>query len=152
MGTGLNHRCLSQSHPWGLVGFHSRSFSGDAKTGYLYNGHDDVMPYQMILTSDVFLHRNYIRLFTETIPRPILKEVDSAMNCEDLAMNFLVSHYCNCAGAFHVKTKKPVTPLKSDPSHARHARLDNYKQRSGCLNSFAKYYPTFPLHSNWCTY
>ena len=39
-----------------------------------------------------FIHKAYFFQYTYEMPEKIRKEVDLKMNCEDIAMNFLVSH------------------------------------------------------------
>jgi hypothetical protein len=52
----------------------------------------DECRYNIILTSGAFLHRNYLYAYW-TIMSPAIREwVDKLTNCEDIAMNFLVSH------------------------------------------------------------
>lgn len=46
----------------------------------------------MILTGAAFFHKYYSYLYTYSMPAAIRNKVDESMNCEDIAMNFLVSH------------------------------------------------------------
>lgn len=39
-----------------------------------------------------FYHKMYTYLYTYEMPSAIREKVDEMMNCEDIAMNFLVSH------------------------------------------------------------
>lgn len=39
-----------------------------------------------------FIHKYYLYLYTYWLPQAIRDMVDEYMNCEDIAMNFLVSH------------------------------------------------------------
>ena len=39
-----------------------------------------------------FIHKKYYFQYTYEMPEKIRNEVDVRMNCEDIAMNFLVSH------------------------------------------------------------
>ena len=47
----------------------------------------------------------YTYLYTYMMPQPIRDKVDEYMNCEDIAMNFLVSHV----------TRKPPIKVSSSP-------------------------------------
>ena len=46
----------------------------------------------MVLTGAAFYHKYYSYIYTHVMPAVIRETVDSFMNCEDLAMNFLISH------------------------------------------------------------
>ena len=48
--------------------------------------------YSMVLTGAAFYHKYYNYLYTEWLSPLLLKTVDQAENCEDILMNFLVSH------------------------------------------------------------
>lgn len=54
----------------------------------------------MVLTGAAFFHKYYAYQFSYFMPQVIRDKVDEYMNCEDIAINFLVSHI----------TRKP--PLK----------------------------------------
>lgn len=56
----------------------------------------------MVLTGAAFIHKHYTYLYTHWLPQAIRDKVDEYMNCEDIAMNFLISHI----------TRKP--PVKVD--------------------------------------
>lgn len=75
-----------------LVGFPSRShYWDDRKHKWVYTskwGND----YSMILTGAAFYHRYYNALFSKVLSPSLQNMVDSAGNCEDILMNFLVSH------------------------------------------------------------
>jgi len=45
----------------------------------------------MVLTGAAFVHKYYLYLYTYHLPQAIRDKVDEYMNCEDIAMNFLVS-------------------------------------------------------------
>jgi hypothetical protein len=48
--------------------------------------------YSMVLTGAAFYHRYYNTLYTETLSSTLHKTVEQSQNCEDILMNFLVSH------------------------------------------------------------
>lgn len=48
--------------------------------------------YSMVLTGAAFYHRYYNALYTEVLSSTLHKTVEQAQNCEDILMNFLVSH------------------------------------------------------------
>ena len=46
----------------------------------------------MVLTGAAFYHKYYSYVYTHVMSPSIRDTVDTFMNCEDLAMNFLISH------------------------------------------------------------
>lgn len=48
--------------------------------------------YSIILTGAAFYHRYYNTLYTELLSSTLHKTVEQSQNCEDILMNFLVSH------------------------------------------------------------
>lgn len=96
----------------------------------------------MILTQTVFMHREYMRVFWERAPSAMIQHIDDNMNCEDIALNMIVSELCGCEAALQVAMtsemyKTSEKGLSNRPGH--------YAKRYECLNEFAKYYETFPL-------
>lgn len=57
----------------------------------------------MVLTGAAFFHKYYAYLYSYSMPQAIRDKVDEYLNCEDLAMNFLVSHI----------TRKPPIKVQS---------------------------------------
>ena len=57
----------------------------------------------MVLTGAAFFHKYYSYMYSHVMPQAIRDKVDEFMNCEDIAMNFLVSH---------VTRQPPVKVLK----------------------------------------
>jgi alpha-1,4-N-acetylglucosaminyltransferase EXTL3 len=44
------------------------------------------------LAGAAFLHKYYMYLYSYWLPQAVRDKVDEYMNCEDIAMNFLISH------------------------------------------------------------
>jgi alpha-1,4-N-acetylglucosaminyltransferase EXTL3 len=118
-----------------------------------YGGYDD-HPYHFILTGSAFFHRNYLQLFTHHAPAAMLQYIDDAMNCEDLAMNFIVADRCRCSAIFHVPPREPIeSPTHSSFLRKRlSARAEHYSKRSECLNFFARQYAEYPIRRGWCIF
>ena len=75
-----------------IVGFPARShFWNPTKKKWVYTSkwNND---YSMVLTGVAFYHRYYHHLYTHWLSPGLRKAVDDAGNCEDILMNFLVSH------------------------------------------------------------
>lgn len=96
----------------------------------------------MVLTGAAFYHKLYSYLYTYEMPSIIRDKVDELINCEDIAMNFLVSHVTQkppikvtsrwtfrCPGC-------PVT-LSEDETH--------FQERHACINYFSQVYGYTPL-------
>ena len=96
----------------------------------------------MVLLGAAFFHKFYSYLYTYTVPQAIKDHIDEFMNCEDIAMNFLVAHTTQrpplkvtsrwtfrCAGC--------SSALSSDDSH--------YNERNNCITLFEKVYGYNPL-------
>lgn len=53
--------------------------------------------YSIILTKVAFLHHKYFKMYTEKVPKAIHDYIDAHKNCEDIAMQFLVSNVTRTA-------------------------------------------------------
>ncbi|CAM9463256.1 unnamed protein product [Lampetra fluviatilis] len=98
----------------------------------------------MVLTGAAFYHKYFNYLYTYKMPGDIKGWVDNHMNCEDIAMNFLVS---NVTGKPPIK----VTPRKKfkcpECTAIDGLSLDqtHMVERSECINKFASVFETMPL-------
>ncbi|QQP34616.1 Exostosin3like, partial [Caligus rogercresseyi] len=125
-----------------LVGFPGRFHAWDSlHSSWNYNSNYSC-ELSMVLTGAAFYHKYYSYLYTYEMPQAIRSKVDEYMNCEDLAMNFLVSH---------VTRKPPVkvtsrwtfrcpgcpVSLSEDDSH--------FIERHACINFFKEVYGYMPL-------
>ena len=84
---------LWSSHSKQIVGLWPRAHKISNFFGfrrYRYKGRPSV-GFSMVLTKFMVLHRRYLTMYTEESSREIRDYVDSVQNCEDIAMNFLVS-------------------------------------------------------------
>ncbi|XP_030754970.1 exostosin-3 [Sitophilus oryzae] len=126
-----------------IVGFPGRFHAWDlnTKNSWLYNSNYSC-ELSMVLTGAAFLHRYYLHLYWKWLPQAIRDKVDEYMNCEDIAMNFLVSHI----------TKKPPVKVTSrwtfrclgcpqslseDDTH--------FQERHKCINFFSQVFGYTPL-------
>ncbi|XP_042156465.1 exostosin-like 3 [Oncorhynchus tshawytscha] len=110
-----------------IVGFPGRFHAWDVNhQSWLYNSNYSC-ELSMVLTGAAFFHKYYAYLYSYVMPQAIRDMVDEYINCEDIAMNFLVSHI----------TRKP--PIK--PPFHRHS----YPERHKCINFFVKVYGYMPL-------
>ncbi|KAF2354134.1 Exostosin C-terminal [Trinorchestia longiramus] len=125
-----------------VVGFPGRFHAWDTiHNSWLYNSNYSC-ELSMVLTGAAFFHKSYSFLYSQVMPQAIRDKVDEFMNCEDIAMNFLVSHMTRkppvkvtsrwtfrCPGC-------PVS-LSEDDSH--------FTERHHCINFFSQVYGYNPL-------
>ncbi|CAF3833852.1 unnamed protein product [Rotaria magnacalcarata] len=78
-----------KENPSRLVGFISRSHKSNTSA---YDTSSSSCSYSMILTGAAFLHRWYLDFYTNIMSDQIRQYVQLNMNCEDIAMNFLISY------------------------------------------------------------
>lgn len=125
-----------------LVGFPGRFHVWDVRHGgWLYNS-NYTCELSMVLTGAAFYHKYYSYLYTYWLPREIRSIVDEYMNCEDIAMNFLVSYI----------TKKPPVKVTSRwtfrcpgcPETLSKVE-SHFDERHMCLNRFTKVIGHMPL-------
>nr|XP_018903394.1 PREDICTED: exostosin-1 [Bemisia tabaci] len=128
------------SFPDRIVGYPARSHYWDdtkASWGYTSKWTND---YSIILTGAAFYHRYYHFLYSEWLSPLLLKTVEQSANCEDILINFLVSHV----------TRRPpikVTQRKhyKDQPRSPWNDPDHFLQRQTCLNTFAAVFGYMPL-------
>jgi len=93
--------------------------------------------YSMTLPRASFLHRDYLDLYTDALPRPIYAYVAANLECEDVAMSFLVSSLTNgkpplLADYWAVKS---MVKLYSESKIS--GGRDHKSTRDACVNDFA---------------
>jgi len=132
-----------------LVGFPSRTHVWNNQTKQWKYESEWTNDVSMVLTGAAFYHKYWHYMFTYN-PSQEGKEIknwlDQRMNCEDIAMNFLIA---NATGKSPIK----VTPRKkfkcSTPECNNAAMLSNYQshltERSDCVNFLVKKYGYMPL-------
>lgn len=132
---------LWRSSPLSLVGFSPRIAQVDfttSTTRYLrwqhtwWNG-----LYSIVLTKIAFLHRDYLKRFSDTVPQDVRRYVDEHRNCEDLAMAFVVANSPGSSGPVWVRgyvQEEASTGISSGISH--------FEQRSECLAMLSRSVPT----------
>lgn len=76
-----------------VVGFPGRFHAWDPNFHNSWNYNSNYScELSMVLTGAAFIHKHYTYLYTYWLPQAIRDKVDEYMNCEDIAMNFLISH------------------------------------------------------------
>uniref|UniRef100_A0A1A9VGR4 Exostosin-2 n=1 Tax=Glossina austeni TaxID=7395 RepID=A0A1A9VGR4_GLOAU len=129
-----------------IVGFPSRLHVWNNFTSHWRYESEWTNQISMVLTGAAFLHKYWSYMYTYRMP-PIIKQiVDSRMNCEDIAMNFLVANVTN-------KPPIKVTPRKKFKcpecinNEMLSADLNHMRERSYCINEFTQIYGRMPLRA-----
>ncbi|XP_030759809.1 exostosin-2 [Sitophilus oryzae] len=129
-----------------IVGFPSRMHVWNNVTNSWGYESEWLNEISMVLTGAAFLHKYWSYLYTNALPSNIRDWVDEEMNCEDIAMNFLVANITN-------KPPIKVTPRKKFkcPECTNNEMLSadkgHMEARSNCVDRFAKIFGRMPLNS-----
>ncbi|KAK9473530.1 glycosyl transferase family 64 domain-containing protein [Dipodascopsis tothii] len=123
-----------QRQPDSLVGFAPRAdcYDKDSETTkYCWAYRMSPQRYSIMLTKLMFMDANFLFLWRCGLPDYILKYVDDLINCEDIAMNFLVTGVTN-APPIHVVSDEVYdfgleNGISSSPTH--------WKVRGQCVNT-----------------
>lgn len=125
-----------------IVGFPGRFHAWDVHSNaWLYNSNYSC-ELSMVLTGAAFFHKYYSYLYTYTMPQAIRSKVDEFINCEDIAMNFLVSHITRkppikVTSRWTFRCPGCPQTLSNDSSH--------FEERHRCINFFVRVYGYMPL-------
>lgn len=134
-----------------LVGFPSRWHRWDNATASWGYESDWRSHSSMVLTGAAFYHKYWHYVYTAA-PSPGAKAVkdwvDERMNCEDLAMNFLIA---NATGkpAIKVAARKKFKCPNPDcvNNEVLSMKSEHMAERSACLDFFSRAYGYMPLRS-----
>ncbi len=88
-----------------------------------------------LFTGAAFVHKHYLYLYSNWLPQAIRDKVDQYMNCEDLAMNFLVSH---------ITKKPPVKVVQIVIYGTTKLNIKNHQ-----LLTFGLFYISLKVTSRW---
>ena len=129
-----------------LVGFPGRNhkqWSSNNKQGFLYQSEwsNDI---SMVLTGVAFYHKIYNYLFTYKMPKGIVRYIDKRMNCEDIAMNFLIANLTR-KSPIKVTTRKRFICPQCSSNESLWSETSHFLKRSECLVEFTKYFGHMPL-------
>jgi len=129
-----------------IVGWVARYHHWDEGGGRWLYGTGLTCQVSMALTGAAMFHKYYSYVYSYWMPQKIREMVDERMNCEDIAMNFLIAHI----------SKKP--PIKVGVRRSLHSGCKScdgdpglsssrahYLERDLCMNVFAEVYGYVPL-------
>ena len=125
-----------------LVGFPGRFHAWDKNhSSWNYNSNYSC-ELSMVLTGAAFYHKYYHFRYSLDMPSAIREKVDQYMNCEDIAMNFLVAHI----------TRKPPIKVTSRWTFrcpgcpvSLWEEETHFQERHECINYFEDIYGYMPL-------
>lgn len=123
-----------------IVGFPARYHARYGDSMFYNSNHTCQM--SMILTGAAFLHKNYLSAYTYHMPSEIRKHVDNIKNCEDIAMNFLVSHLTRKPP---IKTTSRWTLKCPTCTESLFKTDSHFEKRHECIRLFSKIYGYNPL-------
>jgi len=140
-----------QAFPHRIVGFPSRRHQYHERMNkYAYTSKPG-NEYSLVLTGAAFIHIYYYRLFASLPPSSIAK-VDEYANCEDILVNFMVSHVTGLPPIKVTQKKQYMTrPDSNEPEPIRgklSSHWDNsthFAERQKCLAQFSGDFGYVPL-------
>ncbi|ETN63850.1 exostosin-2 [Anopheles darlingi] len=135
-----------REYPDRIVGFPSRTHVWDNQTGRWRYESEWTNQISMVLTGAAFHHKYWSYLYTNAMPGNIKEWVDEHMNCEDIAMNFLVSNITS-KPPIKVAPRKKFKCPECTNNEMLSADLNHMTERSACINRFAAIYGTMPLRT-----
>ncbi|XP_058810381.1 exostosin-2 [Phymastichus coffea] len=127
-----------------IVGFPSRMHVWDNKTNCWKYESEWTNHISMVLTGAAFYHKYWNYAYTIHLPESVKEWVDYYMNCEDIAMNFLVSNMTNKA-PIKVTAKKKFRCPECVSTEMLSADSKHMIQRSECVNKFSSAFGRIPL-------
>ncbi|XP_025420812.1 exostosin-2 isoform X2 [Sipha flava] len=127
-----------------IVGYPSRTHVWNNKTNTWKYESEWKNEISMVLTGAAFYHKYWNYAYTYIMPSNIKQWVDDHMNCEDIAMNFLVSNTTNKA-PIKVTPKKKFKCPQCINTEMLSADQGHMATRSSCINKFATVYGRMPL-------
>ncbi len=134
---------IAQQHPWRLVGMypraHKRHINGSIE--YLVasdRDKDGFRHYSMVLTKFMFLDVRYFFMYTCLLPHEVRSYITEHMNCEDLAMNWMVSGLTGSAPLAVAPKGRllDMGTLRGDNLKRISLRSGHLDCRSACLTTF----------------
>ncbi|EDW01874.1 GH20211 [Drosophila grimshawi] len=129
-----------------IVGFPSRIHVWDNSTMRWHYESEWTNQISMVLTGAAFHHKYWSHMYTYAMPGDIKHWVDEHMNCEDIAMNFLVANLTNNPPIKVTPRKKFKCPECTN-TEMLSADLNHMRERSACIDRFSKIYGRMPLRT-----
>ncbi|KAK7089923.1 hypothetical protein V1264_009802 [Littorina saxatilis] len=96
----------------------------------------------IMITSATFFHAYYLFMYSYVMPEGVRNHISKRMNCEDIAMNFLVAHLTRRPP---IKVKAPWKSYCPGCGRTLSSKGDHLERRHECMNVFAKEFGYMPL-------
>ncbi|GMT07677.1 hypothetical protein PENTCL1PPCAC_29857 [Pristionchus entomophagus] len=126
-----------------IVGFGDRYHSWWGDTSKY--GRVPTCEYSLLIGAYLVAHKEFFYEYSYNMHPAIREHVDNVMNCDDIALNYHVSHLTRKAP---MKVQKIVSMWNSKTSRGLSARSVHYTQRDGCIQKFNAIYGYNPLMSS----
>lgn len=101
--------------------------------------------YSIVLTKAAFLHHRFLDMYTNEMPAVIREYVDKNRNCEDIAMQFLISNATNLPPVYikgHLSDQGVFGGISTSQNFVK---AQHMAARAECLNDLVKIYGRNPL-------
>lgn len=135
-----------RNFPDRIVGYPARSHYWDesrGRWGYTSKWTND---YSMVLTSAAFYHRYYLDLYSSYLGPETRLLVDSTQNCEDILLNFLISHVTKHPPIKVTQRKIYKDSMLPGNDHSGvWTQPEHFRQRQVCINKFVDVFGYMPL-------
>jgi hypothetical protein len=131
-----------------LIGFMPRVHVRGSDGGLVYRCWFKVWwlgKYSIILTKVAMFHHDYMRMYTSSMPQSVRDLVDKERNCEDIAMQFLISNATHLPPIYikgHLSDLGAFGGISTAKNGFLAAHMD---KRSDCLNNLVTVYGKNPL-------
>ncbi|KAL2915801.1 hypothetical protein HK105_204748 [Polyrhizophydium stewartii] len=117
---------------------------------YLYGPPHDHRRYSMMLTKGMFFHTSFLAAYTCLMPPHVHAYIDAIQNCEDIAMNFVVSGLTGLAPlTVNFPRAADSEPLEIMTDFGQHdgisGKTNHLNHRSQCLADLVRLFGTWPL-------
>ena len=94
--------------------------------------------YAIVLTKAAFLHHKYFQMYFDRMPAEVLKYIDEKRNCEDIAMQFLVSNHTDLPPIFVKGHLTDLGVFGGISTSQNVATASHMGERSDCLNTLVR--------------
>ncbi|CAH1772369.1 unnamed protein product [Owenia fusiformis] len=130
--------------PERIVGYPGRNhYWSDAHERWAYTS-KWTNDYSMVLTSAAFIHRYYLHYYSNYTSKLLLKTVNQLHNCEDILMNFVVSHLTK-QPPIKVTQRKLYKDSMAPGRTSKWLEAEHFNQRQICMNTFVDAFGYVPL-------
>uniref|UniRef100_A0A0N5BY11 Glyco_transf_64 domain-containing protein n=1 Tax=Strongyloides papillosus TaxID=174720 RepID=A0A0N5BY11_STREA len=127
-----------------LVGYNRRLTGGKNNSEYISS---DVKTFDLILTSLSFLNKKYLYYYTYSFSSKFKKEIDKLMNCEDIAMNYLVAMLSNKPNVA-LTIGNDLSSCDNCSASGLSTKSNHYKIRSKCVYELNNLFGVNPMIKN----